>query len=336
MFLSCFLGSLCVSFCCANPQAGNKAAVSVFESAWVLVRTAALISSNDIYTELQTSTLRLVLVPVYVGSVVSQSNAGVDDPRRDTIRLHLITQAISYFKEFLELCIALDFDQVDSKWMEKAVKQQPGERRDRDTKVQASRQMSALDKHLTEMKGKIDEYLAQKRQDLDEDALRDYHIKNIQFWCLKAMDQIEVLGNEFQLVEQMIAARASSERMETPQQARTNHIQSCAHSHQPFVLTKDKVLEMAMTNATIDRCNFKLVTKGHGPIGAPTMTLDQAYDMEVAMGKIPANGAQAPAQVEEPDSDDEEVSEENTYRARAMDEYKDHNRRGDGNRMGKG
>ncbi len=68
-----------------------------------------------------------------------------------------------------------------------------------------------------------------------------------------------------------------------------------------------------MTGQTVDRCNFKLVTRGYGPIGAPTMTLDDVYgviwssigwfcrssliartEMEVAMGMIPQAGAQAP------------------------------------------
>jgi len=35
--------------------------------------------------------------------------------------------------------------------------------------------------------------------------------------------------------------------------------------------------EMALTGKGLDRHTFKLITRGHGPIGAPTRTLDEQY-----------------------------------------------------------
>ena len=43
----------------------------------------------------------------------------------------------------------------------------------------------------------------------------------------------------------------------------------------PMVLTSEDVKRIAAGGSTIDRSNFRLMTRGHGPIGAPTMTLDQ-------------------------------------------------------------
>ncbi len=44
----------------------------------------------------------------------------------------------------------------------------------------------------------------------------------------------------------------------------------------PIVLTRDMVTKMALEGTSIDRASFKLITRGFGPIGAPTMSIDDA------------------------------------------------------------
>ena len=44
----------------------------------------------------------------------------------------------------------------------------------------------------------------------------------------------------------------------------------------PLVLTKEVVEKMVRENASLNRANFKLITRGFGPIGAPTMSIEEA------------------------------------------------------------
>jgi immunoglobulin-binding protein 1 len=96
--------------------------------------------------------------------------------------------------------------------------------------------------------------------------------------------------------------------------------------------------EMVRTGKPINRADFKLVTRGFGPIGAPTMTLEQLADKEMADAmRRSQEAAQAAAEKELTDPDSEEVVDAETYRERRKDEeYRDHTRRGDGNRYNQG
>jgi hypothetical protein len=44
----------------------------------------------------------------------------------------------------------------------------------------------------------------------------------------------------------------------------------------PIVLTREMVQRMALENQSITRANFKLITRGFGRIGAPTMSIEDA------------------------------------------------------------
>lgn len=92
------------------------------------------------------------------------------------------------------------------------------------------------------------------------------------------------------------------------------------------------VQQMVSTGQGISRSNFQLLTRGYGPIGAPTKTLDEALAEEMAMMAKPSSDTP----VAQPDEDSDAMADAQTYKDRAQDEYRDWNRRGDGNKMGYG
>ena len=51
------------------------------------------------------------------------------------------------------------------------------------------------------------------------------------------------------------------------------------------------VQQMSSTGAQINRADFQLITRGYGPIGAPTKTLDEALAEEMAMMAKPSEPA---------------------------------------------
>lgn len=101
----------------------------------------------------------------------------------------------------------------------------------------------------------------------------------------------------------------------------------------PLTVTNEMVQQMLSTGQGINRSNFQLVTRGYGPIGAPTMSLDQALAEEMANMATPSSDQPAGQEVDE---DTDAVADAKTYKDRIHDEFKDWNRRGDGNKMGYG
>ena len=67
----------------------------------------------------------------------------------------------------------------------------------------------------------------------------------------------------------------------------------------------------------------------------PTLTLDEFADREMArMEEATANQNEAQANKTDSDSEDEEVANKKTYKAREWDDWKDLNDKGSGNKMG--
>jgi len=67
----------------------------------------------------------------------------------------------------------------------------------------------------------------------------------------------------------------------------------------------------------------------------PTMTIDEYLEQEVARGNIISGGGQIPEKKEIDDNDEHAIDEE-TFKAREWDEFKDNNPRGWGNRIRQG
>lgn len=127
---------------------------------------------------------------------------------------------------------------------------------------------------------------------------------------------------------------------------------------------------MARTGQGLNRADFQLITRGYGPIGAPNMSLEQfagmpvmssraflwrhpsahkyisavsdffaglitdALDLEMAKAAKAAKAAPPPQ--EDVDEDTDAAADAATYKAREWDEFKDHVRRGDGNKHNRG
>jgi immunoglobulin-binding protein 1 len=71
------------------------------------------------------------------------------------------------------------------------------------------------------------------------------------------------------------------------------------------------------------------------PNNLPTMTLDEFAQKEMArMDEAKLKEEEAKLNMEDDDSDKEEVAERKTYKARAWDDWKDLNEKGAGNKRG--
>eukprot|EP00048_Salpingoeca_helianthica_P003525 m.68108 g.68108 ORF g.68108 m.68108 type:complete len:354 (-) comp12751_c0_seq4:22-1083(-) len=314
----------------------RDATIEKFELLRTLVRSLQLFSANEDHKEHSTASLRFVLVSAYLGDLYSRCNAAPTDLERDTKRIGFINQSLTSLRDFLELLRILQFPFATDDQIDFFLQMKPGVRRNRDQRIAHMKEISETETKLREL-GQLLEIAAQQPGG-DEDLLREHHLAFIQSWFLKAGELWEMLTTELNMLQQMQQMRATGEldlrRAPPPPAAR----------EAPLVLTRDMVQQMALENQSITRANFKLITRGYGRIGAPTMSIEEALmsgnaccSLKNCMKKEPhthTTEEEEEAKAREAESD--AAADAATMAARELDEYKDTVRRGDGNRYNMG
>lgn len=175
---------------------------------------------------------------------------------------------------------------------------------------------------------------------IDEDLERNHMLATIDSWVLKACGQIEMGFSELEMIESMAAHRAATPN--TGDSGPAAPTTSPREQESPFVITKEMIAEMSRTGVPftrpgVNRAEFKLVNRGYGPIGAPTMSMKEYADKEMReMAERTLAQARADAAKVELDPDSEEAVEAERQKKIEWDKYKDHTRRGDGNRYNMG
>ena len=164
--------------------------------------------------------------------------------------------------------------------------------------------------------------------DDDEDVVREYYISLLKKWAIIALDELDGISLEKQMLRHM-------SREET-QPSRHRHPQTKRQPLKPFIITKDAAMKQVF---------------GLGYPSIPAMTVDEFVDQKNAEGtwafsnkKIYDNSLQNWA--EDPDAKkqedegyderqerlDEEEDEQELQRKRNWDDFKDDVKRGEGNR----
>ena len=236
---------------------------------------------------------------------------------------------------FLNGCLNLEFG--DEAKVLPYLKMRPGDRLDREAKVSAMKEKMGAEKALKVLAEQLAATQATKAgsHTIDEDNERAHLLATLRLWMLKACSTIEMNQNELGMLEMMASRRAAGGGGED--QRMLGGGADARSRKPPVVLTKEKVQEMVRSGQGINRADFKLVTRGYGPIGAPTMSLDELAQIEMAQAA--KGGEQSTVKVydsDAPDSDGDEAANAATYKAREWDVFKDTTRNGDGNRHNMG
>lgn len=203
-------------------------------------------------------------------------------------------------------------------------------------------QMELLTKMVTDRNSKIQKYKAKKQledevkqlklvmdRDQDDDSTkREFYIKLIKSSVLDAHDEIQSLNTEKQILEHMKQMKKDNPHGEKPPPKHT------PKPLKPIIITRDAAQKAVY---------------GLGYPSFPTMTVEEFYEQRVADGIFPdptnvnpENSLQNRMDRNDPEELDKEALEkeilaeadnpEYIARNRAMDEYKDEHRRGEGNR----
>lgn len=303
-----------------------------------MVHDLKVFGDDEHFSEHSTASLGYLLIPCHQAELDSKSYPKVDDPERDEKRLLLLERAIGFYREFLTSCISIGLEKeekVKPYLLDSEALDPRKSRESREAKVANMRALMTHEKNLKELETQINA-ANESKAPIDEDLERDHMLTTLQTWVLKSSAQIVSLQSEMGMLKQMQAHRQSSNSKDKHQEMQSQDGARAPQQQKPeppMVITKDMVKQMATNNSSLHRKDFQLITKGYGPIGAPTMSLDQLADIEIA-DAMKRSANQKPEV--EFDEDDEFLVDTATYQARDRDVVNDYVRRGDGNKMNMG
>ncbi|XP_070536168.1 immunoglobulin-binding protein 1-like isoform X2 [Ptychodera flava] len=303
-----------------------KEAIGLFEQCTEMVNQLSLFSDNEDVEEIPTSSLKYLLLPAFLGDLSLKVTGGA------VTRLKQVHKAKIYFQDFLKRCKSYGITAEElPKDTPKADPAMPAGRpnlmamqSNREAKIKRFKEKKQLEEKLKAL-GHPSEINSK-----DEDVQREFFTVFIKKSASEVVDdyasvqqEIEILGHMEKLKDQ---DKTKDQKDGPPRLIQNNPSRKPL---KPFILTRDDI-------------QAKVFGAGYPSI--PTMTLDEYYEKEVREGKIlpPSNQPalsereaveQREIQREKEIEDDDETA---LKKAREMDDWKDDNKRGSGNRQNMG
>ncbi|KAK0075229.1 hypothetical protein PV325_007183 [Microctonus aethiopoides] len=323
-------------------QLNVKKCMSMLEDATKLVSMADMFSANEDFDEIPTENVKYFLLPALLGTLATK----LCD--RDN-RLHNVEVSEVYFYDFLERIKSyniINFE-IPKRKDENVVEDDTNASTSTTTTkhtAQSNKQM--IEQMVHTRQNKLQRYKEQKELqeklqtlqkcmdslNIDDESKRDYFVTCIKSYALEALDEINSLAQEKEILIHMsqLTGREIEGGRKTKEQNTTKL--------QPIIITKNAAQKAVF---------------GAGYPSLPVMTVDEFYEKKVADGEWAAGG---PGQTDaggqclmdmtstedtprQEDPDDvkkeeqiEQDDDEYLAQARAMDEYKDTHKRGWGNR----
>lgn len=318
-------------------QLDIKRCIGLFEDATRLVSLTGMFSKNENYAEISGGDIKFILLPYFLGQLTVKLTTGE--------RLDIVHTAEIYYVDFLQRCCDYGFQEADKiKQIRKAAadteaaksneliehNQQLNELRqltkmaeDRNTKLQRYKEKKALDEEIAKLK------IILSRENEDDSTQKEYYVKLIRSSIWDAFDELSSLDTEKQMLNHMMKMRHENPNFEAERK-----LKHPPKPLKPIIITRDAVQKAIY---------------GAGYPSLPTMTVAEFYDERVAAGIFPDssqggydNSLQNRLNMDTREHEDvedeererfEEIDDEQLIaRNRAMDDWKDDHRRGEGNR----
>ncbi|XP_036436245.1 immunoglobulin-binding protein 1 [Colossoma macropomum] len=311
----------------SNPvQVKVKRGIKQLEEALSMVEQLDLFSRNEELEEIATADLKYLLLPVLLAALtLKQVNAAQ--------RLEHVQKARRHFLDFLRRCKDYGIGSFHMPADGEGAEATPTEA-ESDSPVPAPRpQQPDLIAMATQRQAKIERFKQRKEAEAklaelrvavdggfaDDEVLRDFYLLQVRRWITIAIEEIDSIDQEIQILKRMDVLKQSPAQPPHPRRP----------PMKPFILTKDAVQAKVF---------------GAGYPSLPTMTVDDWYEQHRRKGCLPDQGIpQSAADVdaeererEEKERREEEDDEEALQKARDWDNWKDTHRRGYGNRKNMG
>lgn len=294
--------------------------MGLFEEATKIVSVIGLFSSNESYEEIPTNDLKYFLLPYFLGNLALKLCGG---DRNDIIRVVEV-----YFRDFLQRSEVYSFMNKKTDLVRKGNEtRQPSDEfqeltqmaHDRNYKLKKFQEKKELQELVKQLKMVMD------RDQDDDSTKREYYLNLIKMSINEMEDELSSLETEKRCLAMM--ALRDKDGLDTQEKRPKKPMQT-------VIITKDAAMKAVY---------------GAGYPSLPVLSVDEFYEQRVAEGIFPdptvvkaKSSLQDRLDLDEPEEIDKENAEkerrqeqddeELLARARAMDEFHDNTRRGDGNR----
>lgn len=307
------------------------AALKLYAQALQQISARAIFSPNEGAEDIATSSLPFLLVDFYIAELV-QRTPGLPAAER----VPVLNQARAAYERFLALVDGYGFVtgpyvalleryRDDAEGFAVVAASDPAKKRD--GKIAAFKAEKQLKDKLATLR-RNPRYLEHG----DEEVVREVYLVNVAFTIHSAFQALDSLNRELPLVANAPPPSAptpidrdadETSRLDTP-------FRGLQNPGGPLLSQKGKPLQpFTLVGSRAERAKG-VFRSGHN---LPTMSIDEYLDEERRQGNILEGGEQPKPVVDE---DDMEAADEATYKARAWDEFTDHNPKGSGNTLNMG
>lgn len=315
-----------------------REATTQLENATHLVNEIGIFSDNEEIDEVTTSHLKFLLLPALLGSLMQKK---VATDRNEMLRLSEV-----YFRDFLTRCRnygvtsyelpeVKDDDSPDEKPAASPKKSET------ESLLDACRKRKEKIARFTEQKA-MEERQQQLRElisnaHVDDEVLREYYTVLLKYWVNNSIEELRSIEEEKPILQYMAKMKAQGK---PTHEASTQ--QQPKKPLRPIIITRNELQKQVY---------------GAGYPSIPSMTVDEFYakrypeqsKQESSSGAAvkpwslqdwAADPEKASRELEEEEAQKEQLTEADDQAAldykRAMDDWKDENRRGSGNRKNMG
>uniref|UniRef100_A0A224YRH5 Immunoglobulin cd79a binding protein 1 n=1 Tax=Rhipicephalus zambeziensis TaxID=60191 RepID=A0A224YRH5_9ACAR len=313
-------------------------ATTRFENATHLVNEIGIFSENEELDEVATRHLKFLLLPAFLGSL-TQKRVAAD--RSEILRLSEV-----YYRDFLRRCRnygvtsyelpeAKDDDSPEEKPAASPKKSETESLLDacrkRKEKIARFTEQKAMEERQRQLKDLI------SNATVDDEVVREYYTVLLKYWVNNAIEELRSIEEEKPILQYMAKMKA---------QGRPTHEASTQQQPKkplrPIIITRNELQKQVY---------------GTGYPSIPSMTVDEFYakrypkpsEQESSSAEAvkpwslqdwAADPEKASRELEEEEAQKEQLTEADDQAAldykRAMDDWKDENRRGSGNRKNMG
>lgn len=298
--------------------------VKGFEKCTLMVNELELFSSNETAEELQTASIRYLLLPALLGSLnLNVQNKDVSE------RMTNLEIAEVYFKDFLRRCSDYEIGETSLKYFKEILDKENSNGRNSDPSFTREKKIQQY-KRKKELENREDTLKPALLRPESEEYIRQYYFVLLEKWILIAVDELENVKREKEILKSMPKKADISTNNTQDKKANVEPLK-------PFIITKDAIQKQVF---------------GLGYPSFPILTIDdfyrQRFEKMVEEQKQNKTGqslqdaafAGTGLSKEVEDIQKEELAEKDDpitlMKARQWDDWKDENPRGSGNRHNKG
>lgn len=329
-----------------SPQYHEKlsAAIKSYEKCRRQVSELSIFSPNESVDDIATSSLPYLLINFHLAELLQKTPSYSPSERTDTIR-----KTRSCHEAFLGLLDRYELLQGEHAKLFERYNDDPGHfttiaggdaAAKRNAKIANFKAEKALKDKLAVLK-RNPGYLEQG----DEELVREVHLTHVQFCTHTAFQDLESLNRELEVVSQAPAAPPSHPSVPDDSRHRAGE-QPDGYSERldgplgsqmgrggPLLAKSGKPLQPFTIVGGRQDLKKGVFRPGHN---LPTMSIDEYLDEERRRGNIIEGGGEASFNRPEPNEDDMDKADEETYKAREWDEFTESNPKGSGNTLNRG